>query len=180
MQQHQDQTQKDHDNSTKIGKNMMLIAWILALTLLTWSFGVWEEKKVNPNNSPTSYHSEAMSEVVLLRNRQGHYLVTGSVNDNKATFLLDTGATLVAVPGELQIELGLITGDVHYSHTANGTAKAYSTVIKQLTIGDINLQDVKASVIPSMQGKEILLGMSALKQLEFTQKGQQLTLRQLN
>ncbi len=158
----------------------MVIAWVIAIVLLTWIFGVWEEKQINPNSTPKSYRTESTSEVKLQRNRQGHYLVTGSINDKKATFLLDTGATLVAIPGQLQSQLGLITGEVHYSQTANGTAKAYSTTIKQLIIGEIILEDVKASIIPNMQGNEILLGMSALKQLEFTQKGNQLTLRQLN
>jgi len=47
-----------------------------------------------------------------------------------------------------------------------------------LQIGDIVLDNVKASIIPTMQGEEILLGMSALKQVEFRQKGDFLTLIQ--
>jgi len=163
-----------------IGKNMMVIAWIFAIVLLTLFFGIWEDKQLNPNQSPNSLRAEDAIEVTLKRNRYGHYLVSGSVNQQEALFILDTGATVVAVPGELQQKLGLISGNVHYSNTANGTAKAYATTIKQLTIGDIKLQNVRASIIPNMQGQEILLGMSVLKQLEFTQKGDQLTLRQLN
>jgi len=40
------------------------------------------------------------------------------------------------------------------------------------------LHDVSAAVVPGMLGEQILLGMSALKQLEFTQRGQTLTIRQ--
>jgi 5-methyltetrahydropteroyltriglutamate--homocysteine methyltransferase len=47
-----------------------------------------------------------------------------------------------------------------------------------LQLGDIRLQDVAAILAPNMPGNEVLLGMSALKQLEFTQKGGTLVLRQ--
>jgi len=173
-----EQNQIPNNNQT-IGKHMMVIAWILAIALLTLIFGVWDEKRTNPNSAPDSYRTQEAIEVTLQRNRYGHYLVSGSVNYKEALFILDTGATLVAVPGELQNELGLIAGNVHYSNTANGTAKAYSTVIDHLAIGDIILTNVRASIIPNMQGREILLGMSVLKQLEFSQKGDQLTLRQI-
>ena len=167
------------DRSHSMGKKMMVIAWIFAIILLTFLFGLWEEKQLYPNSSPNSSRSDSSIEVKLKRNRYGHYLVSGSVNREEALFLLDTGATLVAVPGELQQKYNLVRGRSHYSNTANGTTKAYATIIETLTIGDIHLTNVKASIIPNMKGDEILLGMSALKQLEFTQKGNQLTLRQM-
>jgi aspartyl protease family protein len=45
-------------------------------------------------------------------------------------------------------------------------------------IGDIKLTNVSAHINPSMDFDEILLGMSALKQIEFTQRGDTLILRQ--
>jgi aspartyl protease family protein len=173
------QEPNQNDSSQVIGKNMMIIAWIFAIALLTYFFGMFEDKQLNPNDSPSSYRSQNAIEVTLDRNKYGHYMVSGSVNQREVLFMLDTGATVVAVPGELQQELGLISGNMHYSHTANGKAKAYDTIIRSLEIGDIMLRDVRASIIPNMQGREILLGMSVLKQLEFTQKGKQLTLRQI-
>lgn len=168
------------DNQQKLGKSMMIIAWIIAIVLLTWIFGAWEEKQFNPNASPDSLRLENETSVTLQRNRYGHYLVSGQVNQKNALFLLDTGATLVAVPGELQQRLGLIAGTAHMTNTANGTTKAYATTIDTLEIGDIVLTNVKASIVPNMRGEEILLGMSVLKQLEFSQKGSQLTLRQVH
>ncbi|TQV83015.1 TIGR02281 family clan AA aspartic protease [Aliikangiella coralliicola] len=158
---------------------MIMIAWIIAIALLTTIFGSWEDKQINPNSAPDTYQTQNGVEVTLQRNRYGHYLVSGTVNHQDAIFMLDTGATLVAIPGEIQQELGLISGQSHYTHTANGTAKAYYTVIDRLTIGDIVIRDVKASIVPNMEGRQILLGMSVLKELEFTQKGKQLTLRQV-
>ena len=63
-------------------------------------------------------------------------------------------------------------------HTANGTTHAYRTEISQLTIGSITLHQIQASITPGLTGDEILLGMSVLKQLDFEQRGNELTLRQ--
>ena len=61
----------------------------------------------------------------------------------------------------------------------NGIIQVYSTILDELKIGNILLHDVEASITPSMGGETILLGMSALKQVEFMQRGSNLTLRQL-
>jgi len=62
--------------------------------------------------------------------------------------------------------------------TANGNAEVRATKIDKLMLGTIQLQNVQASITPGMTGDEILLGMSVLKQLDFTQSGKTLTLRQ--
>lgn len=165
-------------NTQNIGKNMMFIAWGFALVIATWVFGVWEKKQVNPNASPLSHQTNDATEVVLKRNRYGHYLASGTINRKSVTFFVDTGATDVAIPGELQQSLGLMAGRSHQVNTANGITQAFSTTIEELSIGDIRLTNVKASIVPNMEGEEILLGMSVLKQLEFSQKGRQLILRQ--
>lgn len=162
----------------KIGKNMMIIGWVIAMAVLTWRFGQWEESQMNPNSSPLSAKAQGSTQVTLLRNRQGHYVTSGKINQQPVTFLIDTGATTVAIPGELQHQLGLTRGNMHRSVTANGIAQAYSTVVEHIAIGDIELFNVRASILPNMPGKQILLGMSVLKEIEFTQKGDALTLRQ--
>ncbi|MCW8877220.1 MAG: TIGR02281 family clan AA aspartic protease [Kangiellaceae bacterium] len=172
------QNSYDDQTTTRFGKRMIFVAWIMGLVLLTMFFGAWEEKQHNPNSTPTSARADSYIEVNLKRNRQGHYLSGGKVNGRNALFLLDTGATVVAIPGELEQTYALRRGRQHHSRTANGTTTAYSTTINELSIGDITLYDVPASIIPNMQGEEILLGMSVLKELEFTQKGNNLTLRQ--
>ena len=164
----------------KTGKIMIYIAWLLVLGLLTISFNAWEKHQYNPNTNPVSFRSEAngVTEVQLASNRYNHYIVDGTINGHKVTFLLDTGATNVAIPAHLAHKLGLQRGYRHQVMTANGIAEAFGTRLNTLTIGDIILRDIRASINPSMAGNEILLGMSALKQIEFTQRGDQLTLRQ--
>ena len=62
--------------------------------------------------------------------------------------------------------------------TPNGMVKVYRTRLQTLDLGVIHLKDVRASINPGMSGDEVLLGMSALKHVEFTQRGTRLTLRQ--
>ena len=62
--------------------------------------------------------------------------------------------------------------------TANGRTEGYRTRLNSVQLGDIRLRDVRAMVVPGLDGDQILLGMSALKQLEFTQRSGTLLLRQ--
>ena len=47
-----------------------------------------------------------------------------------------------------------------------------------MQLGELSVDNVRANINPGMRGNEILLGMSFLKQLEFTQRGDTLTIRQ--
>lgn len=117
--------------------------------------------------------------MVLERNRQGHYVVSGTINHIAVTFLLDTGATDVAIPAAVATAAGLEPGLAGRASTANGLVTVYATRIAELQIGNIILNNIDASITPSMSGNTILLGMSALREIEFTQRGTTLTLRQL-
>ena len=158
---------------------MLVICFALALTALTVFFDDWIADQNNPNTDPESVKlADGSLQVVLLRNRQGHYVSAGTINGKPVTFLLDTGATDVAVPAGIAKNLDLKHGARAQVVTAAGVVPVFSTTINQLTLGHILLDRVSASITPSMRGETILLGMSALKQIEFTQRGDTLTLRQ--
>mgnify|MGYP000715763230 CR=1 FL=1 len=160
-------------------RTMSFIAWILGLTLLTYFIGGWEENQVNPNKHPETSRTNNKNQVMLQQNRIGHYLVDGKINHAPATFLLDTGATDVVIPAQLASEYKLIESGYKQTITANGMVTVAQTNIEVISIGDINLYNVRASINPGMQkDQEVLLGMSALKQLELTQVNQTLTLTQ--
>jgi aspartyl protease family protein len=157
---------------------MLLIAWLVAMGLATWLFGTWQEGRDNPNRAPESLHGEGYIEVRLASSRGGHYLLDGTINSRGARFLLDTGATHVAIPKALAQSLQLERGSPIQVNTANGSATGWRTRLASLQLGDIQLHDVAAIIVPNMDGDEVLLGMSALKQLEFTQRDGSLVLRQ--
>jgi len=155
------------------------LAWLLFIALLAWFFAGYEEDRYNPNQQINSITSPSgVQEIVLQRNPFGHYVATGRINGHKVTFLLDTGATDISVPDRLAKKLRLKRGISQRYNTANGQITAYLTRLDSVALGDIELRDVRASINPAVEGDEILLGMSFLKDLEFTQRGDTLTIRQ--
>lgn len=161
-----------------IGKGMLIITWIIGLVGLTLAFGSWEDKQYNPNSNVDSLNGENSRTVVLKRNRFGHYVATGEINGTSVVFLVDTGASDVSVPVNIARKLKLKPGPKHTAITANGKVQVSSTELDSLTLGAIKLNRVRASINPGMSGNEILLGMSALKSLDFAQSGDELTLTQ--
>lgn len=165
-------------DTSKIGQGMFAIALILGIALMTLIFGGALERQRNPNQNPQSVMNAESVEINLKRNRQGHYVVSGTINNRPVEFLLDTGATDVVIPEAMANELLLKRGRPGRAMTANGPVKVYETSIDQLKIGEIVLYNVRASINPGMAPPAILLGMSALGQVEFIQTGDSLTLRQ--
>ncbi len=161
-----------------MGKGMIVGAWVGLLVILTLFFNAYLERQNNPNTDPATSTAGSVAEVVLQRNRLGHYVASGSINGREVTFLLDTGATDVAVSDELAGTLGLRRGMRITSQTANGVVSAWQTQLSEVSLGDIRLGNVRASILPGLQGDEVLLGMSFLQQLEMVQRGKHLLLRQ--
>ncbi len=160
-----------------LGKLMSIAAWVIGLIMLTLLFGDLERSWINPNQQPVAMvNTEGAQEVILKANRQGHYLVSGTINEKPVDFLLDTGATDVAISLNLAQQLELKKGLRGIASTANGNVIVYATRIQRLQIGGIILYDVPASINPGMDDF-ILLGMSALRQVEFIQRDNVLTLR---
>lgn len=158
---------------------MTVLAWIVVLGLLGAFFSGWMEKLNNPNQQVrTELRADGVREVVLRQNRAGHYVATGAINSHPVTFLLDTGATSVSVPASVASRLGLKRGAPLRANTANGVVTTYATRLDQVRLGEIELDNVRADINPHMRGKEVLLGMSFLRKLEFTQRNRELTIRQ--
>nr|WP_136251154.1 TIGR02281 family clan AA aspartic protease [Ningiella ruwaisensis] len=160
-----------------MGVWMLVAAWIIVFGLLIAYFSGMLDKQYNPNQSPQSKVSQQGVEVILKRNRQGHYVTSGLINGKEVTFLLDTGATSVSIGAHLRDYLGLQPGQRFQALTANGPVTVAYTNINELQIGDIRLLNVDANLNPGLRSDEILLGMSALKHLEWSQRGDTLTIR---
>jgi aspartyl protease family protein len=105
-------------------------------------------------------------------------VASGTINQRPVTYLLDTGATQVSIPAHLASELNLQAGYSQQVSTANGSIQVYSTRVNELTLGDIVLHDIPAHLNPAINSDEILLGMSALRKLDFQQQNGALVLTQ--
>lgn len=158
---------------------MTILAWVGGLALLTVLFQDVLESRFNPNSTPMiQVAADGRQEVVLDRNAQGHYVADGTINGHRVTFLLDTGATDVAIPEALAERLRLQRTGGAITQTANGPVAVWQTVLNEVRLGAIALREVRAAIVPSMGPRDpVLLGMSFLRQLEFAQQDNQLTLR---
>lgn len=169
----------EHAKTTRrTGFWMLFISLAFGLGVLTLYFDSLLSNRNNPNRNPVSQAgSDGSVTVELLRNPQGHYLVSGFINGERANLLLDTGATDVVMSEQLARQARLERGYPTRAMTANGEVVVFSAIIDEIEIGSIILREVRASINPAMQGNTVLLGMSALQHIEFTQRGDSLTLR---
>ena len=119
----------------RAGRVMLILAWGIAMLLATHFFGRWEDAQRNPNQVPESRRGDGYVEVRLASSRQGHYLMNGRIDGRQVTFLLDTGATAVAVPDALADELGLVPGEPITLSTANGRSNGHRTRLRELQLG---------------------------------------------
>ena len=155
--------------SVVLGKRMALIAWIIGIVLLTQVFGAWEKHQENPNQSPQSAMIGETARVTLQQNRQGHYRASGTINGRSAEFMVDTGATDIVIPAALASRYELRSTGQGMGLTANGYVPLEKTIVNDISIGDITLYNVRASLNPGMDAEQpILLGMSALSELELS------------
>jgi len=157
---------------------MFVIALVGSIALLTWLSSDYLEKQRNPNANVTGRISDDVREVTLRANRQGHYVVRGTINDQEVVFFLDTGATTVSIPAAIAERLGLQRGPVVQSQTAAGVVENFATRLQSVTLGPIVMHDVLATINPHTTSDEILLGMSFLRHLELVQKDRELLIRQ--
>jgi len=107
----------------------------------------------------------------------GHFLADGQVNGGYVRFLVDTGASLVALPARDAVRLGIDyrKGRPGVTQTANGAAPVYAITLDSVRVGNIELHGVEAVVLERGLGFA-LLGMSFLNRVEMTREGATMTL----
>lgn len=115
--------------------------------------------------------------VTLNADGQGHFVTQGQINGGTVRMLVDTGATLIALPASDARRLGIDykRGKIGYSNTANGTTQVYLVKLDTVKIGDIELNQIDA-VIHETGLPIILLGNSFLNRTDMRRDGEQMTL----
>ena len=119
------------------------------------------------------------NKVVLAADNQGHFVVSGLINNAASVrFLVDTGASVVSISADDARRAGInyMAGERAYSQTASGIAPIYRVKLDTLKIGDITIYNVDAAVHTSGQLPIGLLGMSFLNRMEMKRDGTLLTL----
>jgi aspartyl protease family protein len=123
--------------------------------------------------------ASSASAVVLNANSLGHFVTEGSINGAGVTFLVDTGASAVAM-GKADADRAGIDyrkGERMRTLTANGVVTTWRVKLDSVRVGDVTLRNVDGAVLAAGQ-PYVLLGMSFLNRMEMSRSGEQLTLRQ--
>ncbi len=165
------------ENHKPLGQGMIFLGFILFLVILSYSFKQYLDEKNNPNQDIQTRWDGQTHEVRLKQNHFGQYQASGWINNAPVTFLVDTGATFISIPQSIAEKLQLKAGYPMQSATANGRITVYATMLDSVRLGEIELKNVKATINPHMRINQILLGMNFMKDMEITQKQQQLILK---
>ncbi|WP_314409508.1 TIGR02281 family clan AA aspartic protease [Pseudomonas kuykendallii] len=109
-------------------------------------------------------------QVSIARSNSGHYWVPGSVQGFPVQFLVDTGATSVAMNEAQATRLGIdfrVLGRPLVVSTASGTVRAWGVTLTSVKVGEIELRGVQASILEGPAPGEVLLGMSFLSRVRW-------------
>ena len=118
--------------------------------------------------APVSAAETHSRSVVIARNAHGHFDVDGRVNGRRVEFVVDTGASVVALTARDAVRLGIHPSRnafIAEVKTANGTIRAAPTRLDVVQIGNLELRDVAALVLPDDALSDNLLGLSFLSRL---------------
>jgi aspartyl protease family protein len=158
-------TGHEQNPESQIGRRMIWLAALGLLGGLFLLFSMLEQK----GGAVISIDAGGAAMIVLEQDRNGHYLVEGQINHQPVNFLVDTGATDVAIPESLARKLGLDFGPRIRVSTAAGPSNAWLTRLSEVSIGGIRRRDVRAT-ITSGEFNQVLLGMSFLRHYDMRQQ----------
>jgi len=164
----------DYGNSpeSRLGRRML---WLAAVAMLGGLYVLFDALQKG-GEAVHTVDSDGAAMVVIEQGRDGHYQVDGQINGHDVTFMVDTGATDVAMSEEAARALGLDFGPPVTVMTAAGRSRAWLTRLDEVSIGGIRRRNVRATIASgSFDG--VLLGMSFLKHYDLQQQDGKLAIR---
>jgi aspartyl protease family protein len=117
----------------------------------------------------------------ISRSSNGHFMTDAVVDGRRIDFLVDTGASTIALKESDAARLGIHPAERDYTvgvSTANGVARAARVSLNRVEVGGVMVRDVSAIVMPDEALGQNLLGMSFLSRLRWEQRNGRLILEQ--
>lgn len=161
------------------------------ISLLAFGVAQYANRAAKATNSPSALAittkapappaSTGYRTVTLNSDGRGHFQVQARVDGRWIDFLVDTGASLIALRESSAAKLGIHPSVRDYSvkmQTANGVGKAARVQLNYVEVNGITVRDVEAFVIPDEQLSTNLLGMSFLSRVKWTHDRGRLVLEQ--
>ena len=143
-----------------------LIVFFLLFFLFFFFFQRHEQQAYLPNGNATAT-ADGLS---LKVSGDGHFRTSGTINGEPVVFMLDTGASGVALSEGLARRLGVSGRGAGQVRTANGVTDAQLARLDSLAFGGWEFADVPAFIMPRMDD-EVLLGMQVLRHFRWHQEG---------
>ncbi|MBC5784404.1 TIGR02281 family clan AA aspartic protease [Ramlibacter sp. USB13] len=139
-----------------------------------------QRQTLRVGDSPMAWGATAApmgNKIVLTAGSGGHFVTQGAINGRAVQFMVDTGATSIAMGAAEAERLGIDyrKGQLGRGNTANGQVTVYQVKLSSVRVGDVEVYDVDAAVLPN-HGGHILLGNSFLGRFQMTRFNDQLVL----
>ena len=117
------------------------------------------------------------SQIVMTAGLGGHFVSGGSINGKAVSFIVDTGATNVSLSESVAERIGLDfrKGRLGATSTANGVVQVHMISLGVVRIGDVQVYNVDAIVVPAPM-EQVLLGNSFLTRFQMKRENDKLTL----
>jgi len=130
---------------------------------------------------PSQASASASRTVTLVSDRQGHFQTDLRIEGRAIPFMVDTGASSIALRESAAAKIGIFPTPRDYKvrmQTANGEGRAARVRLSRVDLQGITLHDVEALVVPDEALGVNLLGMSFLSRVKWTHEHGKLVLEQ--
>lgn len=120
-------------------------------------------------SAPDADNSTGKRSVTVPRDRRGHFETEGRIDGQRIRFMVDTGASVIAINESSAAQIGVRPLRTDYTaavSTANGIVKAARTRLPRVQVGELIVHDVDAMVLPDAALSQNLLGLSFLSKLK--------------
>jgi aspartyl protease family protein len=164
----------------------LLVFSALVLIIAVFVPKLYSPRAAAPETAAVAMAPESQTQaygrtVTIRRSDNGHYMTEAVVDGRRLDFLVDTGASVIALRERDAARLGIHPVARDYTaqvSTANGMVRAARVDLNRVEVGGVVVRDVAALVLPDEALGQNLLGMSFLSRLRWEQKNGRLILEQ--
>ena len=148
----------------------ILAFWLVVMAGLYWA--------MDSMRQPRAAVVAADGALVIARGSDGHFRVAGSINGQPVRFMVDTGASLIAVTDALAQQAGLVGGQVTQFRTANGVRQGRVVVAQSVAVGPLVVSGLRVGTgYTGESAGDALLGQNFLQHFEVQMQRDRMLLR---